>query len=85
MKTHEILTTKVSLVKVNSGGKKSEESIEGYEYELPTLGFPYVVLMGKGKVFKTSRVWDVKEVNDAVMIKTANSIYRINYLGNKKA
>ena len=79
-RTHEILTTKVSLIKVDSGGKKSKKRIEGYEIEPPILGFPYVVHLGKGNVFRTSRVWDVKEVNDAFMIKTANSNYRLTYL-----
>jgi len=79
-RTHEILTTKVSVIKVGGNGKKHKERIEGYEYEPPTLGFPYTVHLGKGNVFKTSPVWDVKEVNDAFMVKTANSVYRLNYL-----
>ena len=78
-KTHEILTTKVSFVKVDSG-KKSRQPIVGYEYEPPTLGFPYIVYLGQGNVFKTSRVWEVEAVNDAFMIKTANSVYRLDYL-----
>jgi hypothetical protein len=83
-RTHEILTTKVSLVKVHSGGKKSRQPIVGYEYEPPTLGSPYTVYLGQGSAFKTSRVWEVEAVNDAFMIKTANSIYRLDYLERKE-
>jgi hypothetical protein len=79
-RTHEVLTTKVTIAKVNGNGKKPKKNIEGYEYSPPAQGCPYVVYLGKGNVFKTSPVRDVKEVNDAIMLKTSNSIYRINYL-----
>jgi hypothetical protein len=78
-RTYEILTKKVSVIKVAKGKNRTQE-IVGYEYEIPTAGEPYSVFVNGGKVFKTSSVQEIKETYNGVLIKTKNSIYRIQYL-----
>lgn len=80
-KTYEILTKKVMLVKINSKGEKEKNSaVVGWEFTPPEVGERYVIYLGKGRVLKTTPVMDVKETHYALMIKTSNSIYRIEYL-----
>ena len=79
-RTYEILTQKVSVLKISKKNKKKSEPLVGYEYEPPTPGERYSVYLTKGKVFRTSLVEEVREVHSAIMIKTKNSVYRIKYL-----
>jgi len=83
--TSEIRVKKVSLVKVAENGTVSKEKVSGLEWGPPTLGLPYVVYVGKGKYLKTSAIKDVKEIHNALMFKTVNSIYRIEYMKKEKA
>ena len=78
--TSELRVNKVSLVKVVENGSVSKEKIAGLEWGPPALGMPYVVYLGKGKYLKTSPVKEVKEIHNALMFKTANSVYRIEYM-----
>jgi hypothetical protein len=79
-KTYEILTQKVSIVKIGGKGQRNEPLI-GYEYAPPTPGGSYAIYLFKGpQIFRTSPVEEVREIYEGVMIKTRNSIYRIKYL-----
>ncbi len=77
--TSEISVKKVSLVKVAENGTVSKEKIAGIEWGPPTLGSPYVLYVGKGKYLKTTPIKQLKEIHNALMFKTANSVYRIEY------
>jgi len=80
-KTYEIVTTKISMVKVGDDGKTRNGAIVGFEYSPPSLGDAYVIYMSDGRVLRTSPILDVKEVHDSLMLKTRNSIYRLCYVG----
>jgi hypothetical protein len=78
--TGEVLTRKISLTKVDSVGKEQRGAVVGWEHGVPKKGERYSVFLGKGRVLRTSPVEDVRTSADAVLIKTANSIYRVQYL-----
>ena len=82
--TSEIGVNKVSLVKVVENGSVSKEKVGGLEWGPPALGMPYVIYLGKGKYLKTSPVKEVREIHNALMFKTANSVYRIEYMKKEK-
>lgn len=82
--TCEILTNRISLSKVEAVGHDPKGVVIGWEYAPPKRGERYVVYLGKGKVLRTSVVEDIKENMDSLLIKTANSIYKIQYLNKKR-
>lgn len=79
-KTHEILTQKISLTRIQALGKANGRVVMGWEYAPPKKGEGYTIYLGSGKILKTSPVEDIKENFHALMIRTANSIYRIEYV-----
>jgi hypothetical protein len=79
-KTYEILTQKIALTRIESLGKEEKGSVIGWEYAPPKKGERYSVYLGERKVLRTSPVEEIKHTINAVMIKTANSIYKIQYL-----
>jgi hypothetical protein len=79
-KTYEILTKKISLSKVDTVGQVQNSAIIGWEYAPPRVGERYSVYLGRGRVLRTSPVEEIKETPYALMIKTLNSVYRIEYL-----
>ncbi len=82
--TSEIGANRVSLVKVLERGSVSKEKVAGLEWGPPSLGAPYVVYLGKGKYLKTSPIRELKEIHNALMFRTANSVYRIEYVEKKE-
>ncbi len=77
--TSDIGARKVSLVKVGEDGKVCKERVVGLEWYEPTAGSAYVLYLGKGQFLKTSPVKELKETHNALMFRTANSVYRIEY------
>jgi len=77
--TSEIGARKVSLVKVGEDGRVCKERVVGLEWYTPTPGSAYVLYLGKGRFMKTSPVKELKETHNALMFRTANSVYRIEY------
>lgn len=77
--TSEIDARKVCLVKVGEDGRVCRERVEGIEWYAPTAGSAYVLYLGKGRFLKTSPVKELKETHNALMFRTANSVYRIEY------
>ena len=82
--TSEIGVNEVSLVKIAENGIVSKEKVAGLEWGPPTLGLPYVIYLGKGKYLTTSAVKELKEIHNALMFKTVNSVYRIEYMKKQK-
>jgi hypothetical protein len=80
-KTAEIATRKISLSRIESVTTDQKGEVIGWEYAPPRRGERYTVSLGKGRVLRTSPVQDVKESRNALLIKTVNSIYRVEYLG----
>jgi hypothetical protein len=77
--TGEIRTRKASLVKVSENGKVSKEKVSGLEWGPPTPGSSYVLYVGKGEFFRTTPVKELKEIHNALMFRTKNTLYRIEY------
>ena len=77
--TGEINARRASLVKVAENGKVSKEKVSGLEWGPPTLGSSYVLYVGQGKFLKTTPVKELKEIHNALMFRTKNSLYRIEY------
>jgi hypothetical protein len=78
--TCEILSQKISLTKVDSVGRDSKGAVVGWESSPPREGERYTVYLGNGRILRTSTVEDVKDNLGAFLVKTANSIYRVEYL-----
>ena len=79
--TQEILAWKISLSKIGSaeeGPKKG--SVIGWEYASPEKGYPYLVYLHDGLVFRSSPVQELREIEKGVIIKTLNSTYYVHYL-----
>jgi hypothetical protein len=82
-RTCEILTRRISLTRVESVGQDPKGVVVGWEYSPPRKGERYAVYLGKGRVLRTSVVEDVRENMGSLLIKTANSIYKVQYLNGK--
>lgn len=82
-RTCEILTRRISLTRVESVGQDPKGVVVGWEYAPPRKGERYAVYLGKGRVLRTSVVEDVRENMGSLLIKTANSIYKVQYLSGK--
>lgn len=80
VKTHEILVKKISLTRIESIDKEQKGAVIGWEYGPPRKGERYSVYLGEGKVLRTSPVEDVKETHYALLVKTRNSVYRVEYM-----
>jgi len=79
-KTVEILTRRISLSRIDSVGKDPKGAVVGWEHAPPQKGERYTVYLGKGRVLRTSPVEDVRENLETLLVRTANSIYRVEYL-----
>ena len=78
--TLEIASRKISLARIESVATDRKGELIGWEYAPPKKGDRYTVSLGKGRILRTSPVQDVKQSDDALLIKTVNSIYRVEYL-----
>jgi hypothetical protein len=78
-RTSELRVKKVCLVKVSEKGELTKERVMGLEWGVPTRGASYVVYLGEGRFLKTTPIKEIKEIHNAVMFKTVNSVYRIEY------
>ena len=79
--TQEILAWKISLSKIGDeerGPKKG--SVIGWEYASPEKGYPYLIYLHDGAVFRSSPVQELREIEKGVIIKTLNSVYYVEYL-----
>ncbi len=79
-KTAEIATRKISLARIESVATDRKGELVGWEYAPPKKGERYTVSLGRGRLLRTSPVQDVKQSDNALLIKTVNSIYRVEYL-----
>ncbi len=78
--TSEILSQKISLTKIDSVGRDARGAVVGWESAPPREGERYTVYLGNGRLLRTSTVEDVRDTLGAFLVKTANSIYRVEYL-----
>jgi hypothetical protein len=79
--TQEILAWKISLSKIGSAGEGPKKgSVIGWEYASPEKGYPYLVYLHDGAVFRSSPVQELREVEKGAIIKTLNSVYYVEYL-----
>ncbi len=79
-KTSEILSKRIALSKIEKIGDDPRGTVVGWECAPPVKGERYAVYLGKGRVLRTSVVEEVRETPESVLIKTANSVYKIQYL-----
>jgi len=79
-KTCEILSKRIALSKIERIGDDPRGTVVGWESAPPVKGERYAVYLGKGRVLRTSVVEEVRETPESVLIKTANSIYKVQYL-----
>ncbi len=77
--TAEIHARRVTLVKIGENGSACKEKVAGVEWGVPTSGSAYMLYLGNGKFLKTSPIKELKEIHNAVMFRTVNSVYRIEY------
>ena len=78
-KTKEIETRRISLARVESTGSEQRGQVVGWEYGPPRAGERYVVHLGKGRVLRTSHVQEVRGSGRVLLLKTVNSLYRVEY------
>ena len=78
--TEETLTQRVALTRICGLGYDQNKTVFGWEYAPPQKGERYTLYLGKGKYLRSSLVEDITHIPDAVMIKTANSLYELKYL-----
>lgn len=79
-RTCEILTRRIALSKIERIGHDPKGTVVGWECSPPAKGERYGVYLGKGRVLRTSVVEDIREMQDYILIKTANSVYKVQYL-----
>jgi hypothetical protein len=79
-KTEEILTRKVFLKRSELSGKGRPKAMIGWELGPPRRGARYTVSLENGMVLRTSPVEEIHEGEGIVTVKTANSIYTLEYL-----
>jgi hypothetical protein len=53
----------------------------GWEEDGPRMGTSYTIHLEGGLVLRTSPVQDIEMTSNGLIIKTANSIYHLKYLG----
>jgi hypothetical protein len=82
--TDEVLPRKISLTRIASLSTAHTNVVNGWEYVAPAKGERYIVYLGKGRVLRTSTVEDIKILEQGILIKTVNSIYRIDYLQSNR-
>jgi hypothetical protein len=82
-KTCEVLNRRISLTRVESVGQEPKGAVVGWEYSPPAKGERYAVYLGRGRVLRTSVVEEVRQNMGSLLIKTANSIYKVQYLSGK--
>jgi hypothetical protein len=71
---------RISLLKLGSTQKPSNAGgVKGWELTPPETGQRYVVKMNDQMILKTSPVQEVRRASEALVIKTKNSLYRIEY------
>lgn len=82
---------KVKLSKISGGNALRTESIEGFAPFAPQVGRSYLVL-GESltnpgldiRQFVTSIVQEIEEKENGYVLKTLNSIYRVDFLPEDK-
>ena len=80
-RTEEIPAWRISLTKLESiDGETKKGSVIGWEGAPPQKGRSYVIYLHEGTALKTSAVQDIQEADNAVIIKTANSVYQVEYI-----
>jgi hypothetical protein len=83
-KTHESRARQISIARVETvttGSKKG--SLIGWEFDAPKRGSPYKVYLHEGMLLRTSPIQDFRETDKGLIIKTQNSVYQVEYLGNQ--
>jgi len=78
--TKEIRTRKITLTRVEDTSLDHRGHVVGWEYGPPQAGERYTVYLGKGRVLRTSPVQEVLGSGPALLLKTLNSVYRVEYL-----
>ena len=78
--TEELSFRRISLKRLQDRELESTmKGFLGWEYAPPRIGDPYVIHF-QGMVLKTSPVKIIQRTKDVTIIKTANSIYQVEYL-----
>jgi hypothetical protein len=78
--TQEIQSRRVSLTKIHAASNVKHEGLIGWEAAPPQEGESYVINLRKGRLLRTSPVVDIAETEDALLIRTLNSLYEVKYL-----
>lgn len=78
--TEEVHYRKISLKRLKSFKIEEKGGVIGWEAAPPKVGERYAVYLGEGNVLRTSPVEEVKKTSHILMVKTMNSIYRVEYL-----
>jgi hypothetical protein len=80
-RTAEIPTRKISLLKLAATREETTKGgVAGWECAPPRIGRPYAIWLYEGMVLRTSPVRDIRKTKCALIIKTLNSLYRLEYL-----
>lgn len=78
--TSEAPTRKISMTRIYGLGEGKKEIVIGWEFAPPKKSERYAIYLGRGKIFRTSPVEEITRTEEMVFIKTANSLYQIEYV-----
>jgi hypothetical protein len=78
--TEEVTYRKISLRRHKENQLDERGGVLGWEAAPPQVGERYAVYLGEGNVLKTSPVEEVERRDNVLMVRTMNSIYRVEYL-----
>jgi hypothetical protein len=79
--TEESCGWKISLTKLDKMWmEQKKRNLMGWAAQAPEEGQPYIVLLDKSTGLKTSPVQEVQEVKNDCIIRTLNSVYRIEHI-----
>jgi hypothetical protein len=80
-RTEEIPTRRISPLKLGATVEEtSKGGVTGWECTPPRIGRPYAMCLYEGMILRTSPVQDIRKTECALIIKTLNSLYRLEYL-----
>jgi hypothetical protein len=78
-RTEEILVRRIALTRVNPEENEQSQPLTGWEMAPPKMGERYVLNLDGGMLFRTSPVKEIDDLEDARLIRTGNSTYRVEY------
>jgi hypothetical protein len=79
-RTEEICSRRIRLSRVWPPGRDAgQQEVMGWEAAPPQEGEPYLVYVETGGIFLTPTLQEVQTADTAVVIRTENAVYRIEY------